>query len=559
MAAEASVNARVTQEEARAMAVENQLSSAVRVETSRAMAAEQAINNAFGQSQVLLPGQIAATATQVVNAAVGGIASNLTNEVQARIEGDNTLRKAVETEVNRAMGAEGLLSTAIGVETSRAITAEQGISTIVSAIFVCPPNAVDAPACKCGPGFVGTLTWTGEAWTGNCTLAPCPAYAAGAPQCVCDSFTNGTLVWVGSSWSGTCAASPVVRSMSAGFVTCGVSSDQRIKCIGSSGFGMLGANSSSSVVANLSIALAIPSINNAVKVITGSQFSCALLTNSSLACWGGNGYGQTGVHKNTTTVSPTVVTSNVFDAAVGLEHTCALYFGGNLTCWGRNQFSQLGTSSMIDITSGVPAIVMATGVRQVTCAGTATCYVKIDGDLYCTGYITAGVTSTTHALQGNIGATGAVSCGYSHCCVISSGALRCWGARSSGQLGAGIFSSSAPFDSATTVFNSGIVRVALGSFHSCALNSSGLVSCWGGNAFGQVGNGLMTNQGTPVVVSFLTGVRDVFTGISASHVCATLTTGGFKCWGYNYYGQLGLGHFTNTPTPSNTTSFLFPA
>ena len=86
---------------------------------------------------------------------------------------------------------------------------------------------------------------------------------------------------------------------------------------------------------------------------------------------------------------------------------------------------------------------------------------------------------------------------------------------------------------------SGIVQVALGEEHSCALGSDGLVSCWGSNAHGQLGDGTMQDRATPGPVAGLFGVRQIAAGWE--HTCALLEAGHVRCWGAGDEGQLGDG------------------
>lgn len=146
--------------------------------------------------------------------------------------------------------------------------------------------------------------------------------------------------------------------------------------------------------------------------------------------------------------------------------------------------------------------------------------------------------------------TGKISTGYYHTCGIDySGAILCWGDNTYGQLGVDP-SIAAESRIATLVsgFTSGSIEVAAGQHHTCALTGSGGVKCWGRNNYGQLGDGTTVSKSAPVDVLGLTsGVVHIAT--SANHTCAVLGSGGVKCWGDNYYGQLGNGTQTNQSSP----------
>src|SRR5262245_40446583 len=100
---------------------------------------------------------------------------------------------------------------------------------------------------------------------------------------------------------------------------------------------------------------------------------------------------------------------------------------------------------------------------------------------------------------------------------------------------------------AETILNEPVVRLSAGSAHTCQVNEDGTVRCWGANDAGQLGNGT-TNTGPttlPALVSNLTGAIAI--SVAGRHSCALLVGGTVKCWGANFFGQLGNG----TTSPSS--------
>src|SRR3712207_4250719 len=70
--------------------------------------------------------------------------------------------------------------------------------------------------------------------------------------------------------------------------------------------------------------------------------------------------------------------------------------------------------------------------------------------------------------------------------------------------------------------------VAGGYAHTCAIDAGGALSCWGANYSGQLGDGTMTNRSTPVRVG-----DAAWAAIDAgtSYTCAVRTDGTLWCWG----------------------------
>ncbi|MCS7061308.1 MAG: hypothetical protein RMN25_09075 [Anaerolineae bacterium] len=125
--------------------------------------------------------------------------------------------------------------------------------------------------------------------------------------------------------------------------------------------------------------------------------------------------------------------------------------------------------------------------------------------------------------------------------------LKCWGRNFYGQLGTGnLIGSVVPTDVAG--LGGGIVAVAAGGEHTCALNHSGGVQCWGLNDRGQLGDGTNTNRSVPTNVSGLGGPA-IAIAAGYKHTCALLTDGRVQCWGANNRGQLGIASLTHQANP----------
>ncbi len=146
-------------------------------------------------------------------------------------------------------------------------------------------------------------------------------------------------------------------------------------------------------------------------------------------------------------------------------------------------------------------------------------------------------------------ATAVVSGAEGSCALTNTGGVRCWGYNGEDQLGTGqegLVASSVPVD--VSGLKMGLVALAAGDRHSCALTSTGGVKCWGMARSGQLGDGTAQRRLAPVdVVGLTSGAKAVAGGVNSS--CALTSGGGVKCWGSNSSGNLGDGTSVNSSAP----------
>lgn len=329
------------------------------------------------------------------------------------------------------------------------------------------------------------------------------------------------------------------------------------------------------------------------EVALGASHTCALLEGGAVHCFGDNAFGQTG--RGTTggdpLLEPLELGAKAQQIVTGSFHSCALLETGDVRCWGMGALGQLGTGSVNhvgddELPLASPLIKLGQPATQLAAGSSHTCALLSDGAVKCWGVGSLGQLGygNTEALGDDEdmseveavplgGAATQVAAGMSHtCAVISTGELRCWGANFSGQLGLGKpgnLGDSLPPDSAPPVaLGEAVSQVVAGGQQTCALLQSGAVRCFGDNFWGQLGYGHNQRIGDdelPVAapaVDFGEPVQGLSMG--TNHFCALLESG-LKCLGQNLFGQLGDGlalpfpqarHFAFVPTVSLHTPIV---
>ncbi len=234
----------------------------------------------------------------------------------------------------------------------------------------------------CGIGIDGALTCWGDDDSGQAS-PPAGAFlqVAGGTWSTCGLRADRTVICWGDPDQ---SASPHSTFDAIGVAYdgggCGIEGDE-IRCW------------------NHGVETAVPGSYTSLSV--GGFHACALRTDGTAHCWGGNAWGQS---------SPPAGT--FVRVAAGNLHTCGLRPGGEIECWGYDAQGQLSPPNgpFTDVYGGADA----------------SCGLRVDGSLACWGWDT--VTGPPS------GAFATMSFGNFHACGLRpGGTVACWGENDRGQ------------------------------------------------------------------------------------------------------------------------------
>lgn len=340
----------------------------------------------------------------------------------------------------------------------------------------------------------------------------------------------------------TSAEYAIAARVAIGVGVCIVDNAGAVKCWGSNTTGANGLGTKSGTVVTPT---QVPGLTSGwTSVSRFGSSSCATNSAGESKCWGNNWFAQNGngttsnvntpfngtdANDNASPVNVLAASSGARDTVPGYSGSCTLKTSGDLICWGHPWTRGAGVTTEITLTSSV---VLLTGVSTVALA-THNCALQ-GTDLKCWGY-------DGESNLGGIGtqyvpftfATGVsqFALGDWHTCyVTTAGALKCIGYNDSGQVGSGTASRSLAVLTTPPGMSTGVLSVAAGTQHTCALLTDRTVKCWGRNASGQLGDGTTTNRLAPTNVTGLGGpVQAIVAGQSTT--CAILVSGQLQCWG----------------------------
>jgi alpha-tubulin suppressor-like RCC1 family protein len=223
-----------------------------------------------------------------------------------------------------------------------------------------------------------------------------------------------------------------------------------------------------------------------VKMVSlGFRHACAILDNNQLKCWGENVYGELGLGDSVArgdqpgemgdALPPVSLGTSRFAKAVyaGSSFTCAILDNNSVKCWGFNSFGALGLGDTVvrgdgpgEMGDSLPTVQLGTGrtVLSMAAGGGSSCALLDNRALKCwgsnhLGELGLGDTSHRGDAPGEMGDNlpivrfgdglmprqpdpaapqlTTVSHGAHACVILQTGQVKCWGSNGWGQLGVG--------------------------------------------------------------------------------------------------------------------------
>lgn len=303
----------------------------------------------------------------------------------------------------------------------------------------------------------------------------------------------------------------------------------------------------------------------------GGAFTCALLHNGTVRCWGNNERGQLGAGLETRFQGLPVAVEGLPDAAsqvsAGSTHACAIVGRGQLYCWGNNHNGQIALPEAANSDIFPPVKPLGDAhVSQIAAGNSHSCAILSNTtEVRCWGGVNMGAESVqilgdgsslgsrtptwvkidarnklTHAEQLIIG--GSHTCailgrqtnlsersnptGRQTACWGNNGDMRAWRVGGQGML---LYAKAADL---LMSFEREVTMGSAGLQHTCfTAKPSGRAPelfCMGSTNLGQAGGTLSDNSN---LLSLAAG---------DDHTCYVTRTGRVRCWGNNNKGQLGV-------------------
>lgn len=331
--------------------------------------------------------------------------------------------------------------------------------------------------------------------------------------------------------------------------SCGITTEGKIHCWGQGSYGQLGSGNQGS---NLPIPIDYPQEFRHLSL--GAHHSCARTMANDLVCWGRGNDGQNGNSSKKDSPAPQSIAlkKGAFASIdLGYEHGCAINDEGGAYCWGSGKFGRRADGRSLATTSWPTKVRFSNSVTEITVSWGGGCFLAADALVYCWGDNTYGANGSTEHTKTNaipkvverlVDVT-QISRGNAHTCALTGKKVGyCWGLGNSGQRGDGSYELIK--DSPEPIKNlDNIITLSAGGEHTCAIETSGAMYCWGEGIRGELGTGTFPKRLlTPHKVKFDKPWSQVSAGVR--HVCAIDKKTDVYCWGLGDAGQRGDGTLT---------------
>lgn len=386
----------------------------------------------------------------------------------------------------------------------------------------------------------GTVTGTPTWGVLNPALVAVTVAPDGRSAVVRGRIVGSTRVVV--SYEGVAAASTVVTvdpspptgnlaatRVSAGFdFSCALTNAGIAYCWGANDVGQLGNGTTTGSARP--VAVRMPAGVTFTTLRSGSRHSCAEGSDGSVYCWGGNEVGQLGLGDLQPRTEPAAVPAETRPGTMGYSRSCNLR-SGTYYCWGAGYGP--------------------TPVAQQAPSG-STVHWRVAGGSQVCMYVHVAIPNPPFSEQKIIDcpdAGGQVTVpqgvtmgtlfpadGYACHNYASQGGMRCFGSNGSGQWGTGMTGGGI----ATLT---SYLPVAFGTGFTCSLSS-----CSGANGNGQLGSGSTASLSLSPVAIAGGSMAAIAVSAGGTHACG-VRGGNVYCWGNNGSGQLGDGTVTLQRSP----------
>lgn len=326
--------------------------------------------------------------------------------------------------------------------------------------------------------------------------------------------------------------------------TCGIKTDNTLWCWGNNANGRTGLNTAAG---NTLIPTQVNGGGAWKYSSAGPSHTCGIRSDDTLRCWGNNFAGKLGDSTTTQRLVPTAVSGGLTwkSVSAGTMHTCGIRLSNDAAyCWGNNwnggnETGFLGDGTTTSRTSPTP---VSGGGMWISISANFgyTCGVKTDNSVWCWGdnrdaNLSIGYESFSDTLvpTATIG-LGTASSVVDGCILKTNGTIQCWGPNSYGKAGNGgagnlikpfAYVEGGPWKS----FSGGINSMNGGTM--CAIQTNDTLWCWGYAEDGSTGIGPTTEISIPLPTPVSGGGTWKKVSTNASTSCAIKNDNTLWCWG----------------------------